>query len=125
MKTWQVELIVVGNLLAVVGIQTARPENYYAELIGALAVVLTFAHVQVADRLAERAAADEWVGVQTVECHRWARRYLLGKEICWLLYFVALGAWSALVGVGVFLFYPFWRSYYRKWRPLRALKESE
>lgn len=84
------------------------------EWVGALAVALSFAHMQVTDRLAEEAARVEAAaGTATVECHRWAGRYLVGKELCWLLYFVMLGAWSALVGVGLFLFYPLWRSFYR------------
>jgi len=120
MKTWQIEMIVVGNVLAPIAILTAKPENYYAELIGSLAVLLTFAHVQVADRLAEKAEADEKLGEESVECHQWTRRYLLSKEICWLLYFVLLGAYSALVGVGIFLLYPAWRHYYRKKRPLQV-----
>lgn len=113
-------MIVVGNVLFPIAILTAKPENYYAEFIGALAVLLTFAHVQVADRLAEKAEADEKLGEETVECHQWTKRYLLSKEICWLAYFVLLGAWSALAGVGLFLLYPFWRSYYRKRRPLKT-----
>ena len=118
-KTWQIEMIVVGNILFPVALLTAKPENYYAEYIGALAVLLTFAHVQVADRLAEQAEQEEKEkGETTVDCHRWTKRYLLSKEICWCLYFVLLGAYSALVGVGVFLLYPVWRHYYRKRRPL-------
>jgi len=120
MRTWQIEMIVVGNILAVVAILTASPANYYIEVVGALAVLLTFAHVQVADRLAEKEQERESLKLseETVECHRWATRYLVSKEICWLLYFLVLGAYSALVGVGVFLLYPVWRRYYRKKRPL-------
>lgn len=146
-------MAVVAVILCVVAALTASAENHYSEWIGAVAVLLTFAHVQVADRLAETEstremlrrdalcksqlyehaheklrpplhvvkAADEryWLHV---DCHHWARRYLVSKEICWLIYFVMLGAWSALVGVGVFLLYPVWRHYYRKRYPLEGLK---
>lgn len=88
------------------------------EWIGALAVLLTFGHVQVADRLAEEAAEKEQLtGEADVECHRMARRYLISKELCWFAYFFALGAYSALVGVGVFLLYPVWRRSYRYFHP--------
>jgi hypothetical protein len=111
-------MVVVGNILAVVATFTANSDNHYVEWVGALAVLLTFGHVQVADRLAERAAQDEQLGQVTVECHNMAVNYLVHKEVCWLIYFLVLGAYSALVGVGVFLLYPFWRRFYRKRRPL-------
>lgn len=31
------------------------------------------------------------------------------KEIIWLIYFVILGAWSAIIGVFIFLIYGWWR----------------
>ncbi len=148
MKTWHYEMLVVAIVLSVVAYFTAKPESMYAEWIGALAVLLTFGHVQVADRLAEAEAsheerADLWEMTHEllilpeghekrptkedvekanarfyghVHCHRWLTRYLVGKEFCWLAYFVILGAYSALVGVGIFLAYPIWRHQYRKER---------
>ena len=104
--TWHVELAVVASILFSVALVTGGR----VELVGAGAVSLSFAHAQVADRLAEREAAR---AVATVECHRWATRYLVGKEALWLVYFVALHAWSALAGVALFLAYPVWR---RLWR---------
>jgi len=147
-RTWHFEMGVAAAILAMVAALTATPETYYAEWIGALAVLLTFGHVQVADRLAEsektrtqlreemrslsrryehdgqdvRPKLSEVFEAEDryflhVDCHHWARRYLVSKEICWLVYFVMLGAWSALVGVGIFLFYPVWRHYYRTKKP--------
>ena len=111
-KTWHLEMLVVALVLSTVAFFS---DKGWVEWVGALAVLLTFAHVQVADRLAEQAALEEQAkGEVTVDCHRWARRYLVGKEICWLVYFIVLGAYSALVGVGVFLLYPIWRHQYRK-----------
>lgn len=110
MRTWHLELAVVVVVLFAVALATGGR----VELVGAAAVSLSFAHAQVADRLAEREAARE---VATVDCHRWATRYLLAKESLWLVYFVALHAWSALAGVGLFLAYPAWRRYWRRKRP--------
>ena len=124
----------------------------WVEWVGGLAGIVTFANVQVADRLAEAEASreerSEHFGMihellilpeghekrpseedvkkansrlyHHAYCYRWATRYLIGKEICWLVYFVVLGAHSALVGVGVFLLYPVWRHQYRKRKPLEA-----
>src|SRR5690348_8883107 len=81
------------------------------EWIGAGAVVLSFGHAQVADRLAERDAVRV---VPSVACHRWATRYLVGKETMWLAYFVLHHSWSALAGVGLFIAYPSWRALWRR-----------
>ncbi len=48
----------------------------------------------------------------------WAMRYLVTKECIWVAYFVIHCAWSALVGAGLFLLYPLWRSWYRRTRRL-------
>lgn len=87
----------------------------WLELVGAGAVLLSFGHAQVADRLAEREASRE---VQAVDCHRWATRYLVGKESLWLVYFVLHHSWSALAGVALFLVYSPWRRWWRVQRPL-------
>ena len=85
------------------------------ELVGAAAVTLSFAHAQVADRLAERDAAR---ARPSVDCHRWATRYLVGKETLWLAYFAAHRSWSALAGVALFLVYTPWRRWWRARHPL-------
>jgi hypothetical protein len=56
-KTWQVELAVVSALLA--GVAIASRGGGFVEMLGAAAVVLTFCHAQVADRLAEREGQRE------------------------------------------------------------------
>jgi hypothetical protein len=83
--------------------------------ISALAVVLSFAHMQVADRLAE---AEERRPSRDVECHRKLRWYLVAKELAWVAAFASAGLWPALVGCGLFLGYPVWRRFYRRWRPV-------
>lgn len=118
MKTWQLELFVVGLVLFAI----AATIGGRVELVGALAVTLSFGHAQVADRLAEREAARDR---PAVDCHRWATRYLVGKEAVWLVYFVALHAWSALAGVGLFLAYPVWRRWYRRRHPFVDAQKIE
>lgn len=107
MRTWQAEMVFVWAVLVLVA---ALSGGGALEFIGAGAVLLSFGHAQVADRLAEREAARER---PTVECHRWATRYLVGKESLWLVYFVAHHSWSALAGVALFIAYPSWRRFYR------------
>ena len=111
-RTWQLELAAVAAILATI---TTATGGGGIELVGAAAVTLSFAHAQVADRLAEREAAR---ARPSVDCHRWAARYLVGKEALWLAYFVAHRSWSALAGVALFLAYPAWRRWWRARRPL-------
>lgn len=125
MRTWKIELAIASAILLTVAVASG---GGWLQLVGACAVILSFAHMQVADRLAEseglRAAmcpsqSDALEDLKQdlrrgeVHCHAWARRYLVGKELLWLVYFVALGAWAALAGVALFLLYPVWRGWYR------------
>ena len=108
-------MAVAGVLVGVACVTHGGP----LELVGAAAVLLSFGHAQVADRLAENErerqayVRDEVAERHSVTCHRWAARYLVGKESLWLLYFVAHRSWSALAGVGLFLVYPLWRRWWR------------
>jgi len=102
-RTWYIELGVVVAILAAVAIGTGGGT---LEMVGAGAVALSFAHAQVANRLAEAEAerrayvrfADGQTDALAVAYHRWATRYLVGKEALWLAYFVAHHSWSALAG---------------------------
>lgn len=107
MRTWHKEAIVVAAILTTVVIATG---GRFVEWVGALAVFVTFLHCQVCNRLEEAADLVPDFSYR-VNCYKWQTRYLLGKEALWLVYFVVLGAWSALVGVGIFLIYPIWRKY--------------
>jgi hypothetical protein len=110
-KTWVWELAFVWVvLIGVAYVTQAGP----VEAVGAMAVLATFAHAQVAERMSEKEALK---AKPDVHCHRWSTRYFFAKELLWLSYFIAHRSWSALVGVGVFLAYPFWRSW---WRARRA-----
>ncbi len=108
-KTWQKELGVVVSILGCVWLATG---GGWIESLGAIAVILTFCHTQVAFRLEEQHEQSD--NPDSVHCYRWQSRYFCLKEVCWLGYFVALGAWSALVGVFVFLAYPWWRKHHRR-----------
>lgn len=109
---WQLELYAVSALLVGVWVATG---NDLTEALGVLAVILTFCHAQVSDRMAEREAARTR---PEVHCYRWSLRYFVGKELLWLAYFVLHESWSALAGVGIFLVYPIWRRWYRRYFPL-------
>lgn len=116
-RTWQIEMAVAAVVLFVVILITDHIDSP-AEWIGAGAVLLTFGHMQVSDRLAENMAfASRATGVSgeiSVHCFAWTFRYLVGKEVLWLVYFVMHKSWSALAGVGLFLLYPLWREYWRR-----------
>ncbi len=81
------------------------------EAFAAMAVLLTFGHAQIADRLAEQEGKR---AIPSVDCYKKLWYYFIGKELLWSLYFLETHAYSALVGVVVFLVYPFWRKLYRK-----------
>jgi hypothetical protein len=108
LHTWHVELLVVGTILSAVNVILKRGT---LEWVGALAVLVSFAHGQVSDRLAEKEGQKS---SPEVDCYRMSRRYFVAKEVLWVLYFVMSGAWSPLIGCGLFLVYPIWRSWWRK-----------
>ena len=97
------------------------------EIVASLAVFFSFAHMKVSNRLEEREAyriknntADSF----SVSYSHKITRYLYIKEFLWIVYFVLIGAWSALVGAFVFLLYPSWRRLWRKYHPLEKKMES-
>jgi hypothetical protein len=117
-RTWQGETFVVAFILAAVALSThARP----VEWIGSLAVLAGFQHAIISQRMAEREAARER---PSVECFRKAIWYWIAKEILWTSYFIAMRSWSALIGCGVFLLYPFWRKAWRMWHPLQQSEKD-
>lgn len=113
MRTWMYEAAVVAAILLGVWLFTGHRT---IEAVGALAVFFTFKHAQIADRMQERQAMQE---NPDVECYRWSNRYFVMKELLWIFFFAYTGAYSALVGAGVFCVYPFWRKWYRKRKPIR------
>jgi hypothetical protein len=73
--------------------------------------MLTFQHAQIGDRLQER---QDKLEVKTVECYHKLNKLFAAKEIVWILAFILMGNYAAIVGSGLFFAYPFWRKYYRK-----------
>mgnify|MGYP001581593588 CR=1 FL=1 len=115
-RTWHIEFTFVGCILILIGIFS---DKGFVEWIGVLAVFLTFAHTSVSDRLAEQQAKlVKKVGKAEVHCYWKLNYYFYGKEIAWFIYFLMLGAWSALGGAILFLIYRPWRKLWRKYNPL-------
>jgi hypothetical protein len=109
-KTWQIEAAVVALVLFSVVLVSG---SQVKEWIGALAVLFTFMHAQVADRMAEKQAA---MPEPSVDCYPFSTRYYVVKEFLWIVYFVMSQTWTALAGGIIFLIYPLWRKYRRSWR---------
>lgn len=112
LRTWHGEWAFVIAVLSTVNLVTHAKA---VEWIGAAAVLLSFGHAAISDRMAEKQAA---MSQPDVECFRWSWRYFVGKETLWVAYFVLHRSYAALVGCGVFLLYPAWRRLYRKVSPL-------
>lgn len=111
-KTWHIESLFVGICLLLIAFISNKG---WVEFMGILAVYFTFQHSVISERLAQ---AEKERGNNNqpilVECHYKLSGYFIAKEFIWLIYFVILGAWSAIGGVVIFLLYPVWRKYYRK-----------
>jgi hypothetical protein len=107
MKTWKIEMLVVAVILLIVNL---AGKLWFIEILGSIAVLLTFGHAQVADRMAEQEGLRD---KPSVECYRRLIYYYVGKEVFWCFYFLLNHSYSALVGVLVFITYPMWRKIYR------------
>jgi hypothetical protein len=112
LKTWHLETLVVAMILVVTNLLTRRGGF---EWVGSLAVLLSFGHASIGDRLAERQLLMER---PDVECYSKLIWYFVGKELCWIAYFLHTRSYPALVGCGVFLLHPPWRRWYRKRFPV-------
>lgn len=113
LKTYQIEDIFVLVFLAIIGIISRKG---MVEWIGVGAVFFNFGYVQIADRLEESENKRVKGGKKAeVECYKKLNKYLYAKEILWTIYFMLLGAWSALAGVAIFMAYPYWRKIWRKY----------
>lgn len=112
MKTWIVESMVVA---AILGGFTYLAGSKSVEWLGAAAVWCAFSHAQIAERLAERQAAQP---KPDVPCFKKLGAYFFLKELLWLSYFLLNKSYAALLGVFIFLLYPFWRKLWRRIHPL-------
>lgn len=102
-------MFVVGTVLATVNYFTGK--LFTIESLAAIAVLLSFGHAQIADRMAEQESLRE---KPSVDCYKKLWYYFIGKEIFWCLYFFLNQSYAALVGVAIFICYPIWRDIYRK-----------
>ncbi len=115
-QTYIIEYIFVAGILVAVAILSHKG---WIEWIGVFAVFLTFGHASIAERLREREELRH-IKKSAIEVHCYYKLpyYFYAKEILWFVYFVLLGAYSALAGVVIFLLYTPWRRYYRKHHPI-------
>ncbi len=115
-KTWFYECIIVFILLVIQLIISSYFLSFsYKEIIGLFAVMFSFMHGQVSDRLQEKQSIKI---KPDVECYKYSTYYFITKEIFWILYFIISNTWSALSGAVIFSLYPIWRKIYRKFNPI-------
>lgn len=89
----------------------------WAALFG---VFFSFSYTSIADRLSEQEHARVSAGqLPGIACHGKLQTFFVWREIAWCLTFVLLQAWSALVGVFIFMAYPVWRRFWRRHFPVR------
>ncbi len=110
MRTWIWEMIVAAVILFAVALYQAEMIHF----ISAAAVLFTFGHMQIANRLEE---AESKKSIPEIECYYKLNRYLWAREILWVITFLLLNNWPALIGCALFLLYPLWRKTYRKYYP--------
>lgn len=104
----------VGFVAAVVGATTALTATRAVDWVAAAAVLGTFKHAQIADRLAEAQGA---LAAPAVECYRLAAWYWALKESLWFTFFLIQGSYAAVAGAIVFALYPVWRRAWRRFHP--------
>ncbi len=112
MKTWKIELLIVAIVLLV---QLCFRAFTFSEIICSFAVLFTFMHAQIADRMQER---QSLLTRPDVDCYKWSNRYFIIKEFMWITFFLMTNAYAALSGAILFFLYPAWRKYWRKVNPL-------
>lgn len=114
MKTWHYELIVISLILC--GI-TFFAANNLVNWVTTVAVLLTFQHAQIGDRLQERQGVMD---KPTVECYHKLNKLFAAKEVFWITAFILMANYAAIFGSALFALYPLWRKYYRnKIKPIQ------
>jgi hypothetical protein len=107
-KTWHKETLIVGIILF---LTTLLFSNNLINWVTTLAILITFNHAQIGDRLQER---QDILSSKTVECYWKLNKLFALKEILWIVAFLMMDNYAAIVGSVLFFIYPFWRKFYRK-----------
>lgn len=108
MRTWHYEILFVGIVLACVAYLFA---NNWINWLTTAALLVTFNHAQIGDRLQER---QKVMVIRTVECYHKLNKLFMAKEIMWIIAFAVMQNYAAIVGSVLFFLYPWWRKLYRK-----------
>jgi len=117
-QTYHIEIAFVFILLSLIAIISKKG---VVEWLGVFAVLLTFGHLSVADRLREQEERREKNKEPvSVSCYKKLDHYYFSKEALWFVYFSLLGAWSAVAGIVIFLIYKPWRKLWRKYHSLES-----
>lgn len=119
-RTFHIEYAVAALALIITALISKK---WWIERVGVLAVFLNFCYIGIADRLQERESLRQKNNPvmnkhESVECYYKLPRFYYSKELCRTIYFIYLGAWSALVWVAIFLLYWPRRKLYRKYHPI-------
>ncbi|MGB0925379.1 MAG: hypothetical protein ACPGTS_01580, partial [Minisyncoccia bacterium] len=118
---FHIEDVFVLAILSTVAIVT---HGNYIEWIGVAAVFMTFKHTVVAFRLEEVLEKATEHGDTAFNSHGRQKQFYFMKEILWFLYFLSLGAYSALIGVFIFLLYPWWHDVREKYHTQSRLNRE-
>ena len=111
-KTWVIESSFVFIILSLTALIAGKK---WTEWIAVFAVLFTFCHASVANRMEEQESLKNQRGqTVSVDCYKMTTRYFYAKEILWFAYFFIIGSYSALAGVIIFLFYGWWRKVWRE-----------
>lgn len=113
MKTWHWEILVMAIILSTVNILFA---NNWINWLTEIAILLTFNHAQIADRLQEK---QKDMAKPTVECYHKLNKLFTAKEIMWIVCFILMQNYAAIVGSALISLYPYWRKAYRKRCPVK------
>ncbi len=107
LKTWHIELSVVAAILCCV---TYFANNNLINWLTVCAILVTFNHGMIGDRLQERQSKMD---IPTVECYYKLNGLFWKKEVLWIAVFLLSKNYAAIVGSALFFLYPFWRKFYR------------
>lgn len=117
--TYQVEYAFVVSVLVITVLVTGNGFNMW-KWVEAAAVMLTFMHMKISQRMAEKEERAQTSGGKVRTEYYWKLEPIfMGKEILWVVTLAHLQAWAALVGTFLFLLYYPWRETWRKSHPLK------